>query len=213
MCHRHYQRAKYHGLVPPRRAPVRDCQHCGRTFTGVRRNVRFCSAECINAAKYLRRAPERLRVTCEACGSALVGKTRKARFCADQCRDAYQNAKRSAERWEQVRASRKPCLGCGGAIPETFTSRARYCSRECRIRARRHETYGLTHDELATLLDQHDVCAICETADWGKKGPQVDHCHATGRVRGILCTSCNNGLGRFGDDPKRLRKAAEYLER
>ncbi|MGD9749781.1 MAG: endonuclease VII domain-containing protein [Acidimicrobiia bacterium] len=83
----------------------------------------------------------------------------------------------------------------------------------CKSRARRHETYGLTREELNLLLAQHDVCAICGTAAWGKKGPQVDHCHATGAVRGVLCTSCNNGLGRFKDDPERLESAAAYLRR
>lgn len=98
-------------------------------------------------------------------------------------------------------------------MPESLTSRARYCSQPCRIKARRQEAYGLTHEELAVLLAQHEVCAICKTTEWGKKGPQVDHCHATGRVRGVLCSNCNQGLGRFADDPQRLRKAAEYLER
>lgn len=71
--------------------------------------------------------------------------------------------------------------------------------------------YGLTKQELDLLLAQHEMCAICKTDAWGKKGPQVDHDHATGRVRGILCSNCNNGLGRFADDPVRLRAAADYL--
>jgi hypothetical protein len=64
---------------------------------------------------------------------------------------------------------------------------------------------------MTALLARHGVCAICGVGQWGKKGPQIDHDAATGRVRGVLCVNCNNGLGRFHDDPVRLRAAADYL--
>lgn len=67
--------------------------------------------------------------------------------------------------------------------------------------------YGLTHEEYDSLMEQKE-CGICE-----KEGPLViDHCHSTGRVRGLLCNDCNLGLGRFKDSPELLISAAEYLK-
>lgn len=108
-------------------------------------------------------------------------------------------------------ANRRPCRGCQGIIPDNRQANSRYCSEACKIRSRRHEAYKLTRVELDQLLAQHEVCAICEADEWGKKGPHVDHDHATGRVRGLLCGLCNNGLGNFRDDPARLQAAIDYL--
>lgn len=80
--------------------------------------------------------------------------------------------------------------------------------------------YGLTQAQFDVLLAvQGGKCAICggDQNDHHASGRQqrmtVDHCHTTKKVRGLLCGSCNRGLGDFKDDPERLRKAAEYLER
>jgi len=76
-----------------------------------------------------------------------------------------------------------------------------------RERARR---YGLTLEEYrAILARQGGVCAICRRAD---RRLCVDHCHATGKVRGFLCGPCNTGLGCLGDNPEFLRAAIEYLD-
>lgn len=56
--------------------------------------------------------------------------------------------------------------------------------------------------------EQRWMCPICLDAD----PVQVDHDHETGRVRGVLCFSCNAALGQFNDRPDVLRRAAEYLE-
>lgn len=60
----------------------------------------------------------------------------------------------------------------------------------------------------ALLLSQRSVCAICE----GPNPEHVDHDHATGAVRGILCFNCNGGLGQFKDNIATMQKAITYLE-
>jgi hypothetical protein len=74
--------------------------------------------------------------------------------------------------------------------------------------------YDLTLEQYKSLLDkQGGRCAICGTDDSGRTDWNVDHCHVSGMVRGILCSPCNKGLGQFNDSPEQLRLAAEYLER
>lgn len=87
-------------------------------------------------------------------------------------------------------------------------------SRQCRkcLRDRRiKELYNLTPeawDEM--LIAQSGRCGVCLDP---MMDPHVDHNHATGAVRELLCVNCNNGLGRFLDSPARLRAAALYLEK
>ena len=64
----------------------------------------------------------------------------------------------------------------------------------------------------AKLESQDGCCAICGTDDNGKRRFAVDHDHSTGKVRGLLCDTCNRALGMFGDSVKILQNAAEYLK-
>jgi Recombination endonuclease VII len=76
--------------------------------------------------------------------------------------------------------------------------------------------YGITLDEYRRLLKkQNNACAICKKPERGKrfKRLSVDHDHETGKVRGLLCSSCNRSLGLMEEDPKALRAAARYLEK
>lgn len=71
--------------------------------------------------------------------------------------------------------------------------------------------YGISPQEYDALVEaQAGLCAICGTT---VDRLHVDHCHETNGIRGLLCKTCNVGLGLFGDDPDRLREAADYLER
>lgn len=80
----------------------------------------------------------------------------------------------------------------------------------------RWKQYGLTNEQFHELLTgQDDRCAICFrqiTLDADAKlRPHVDHDHASGRVRGLLCGRCNVGLGMFGDDLEIIEQAQRYL--
>ena len=110
-------------------------------------------------------------------------------------------------------------------------SRCRACRRaQCRAWAKTEQgkavkrrgilrrEFRLTGEAYDSMLDaQAGVCAICrqpETKvhrDGGALRLCVDHDHATGAVRGLLCSGCNVGLGSFNDDIERLRAAAAYL--
>lgn len=78
--------------------------------------------------------------------------------------------------------------------------------------------YGLSKEQYEELLStQGHCCAICglpegATIAGRKLRLSVDHCHDSGKVRGLLCSNCNNGLGRFKDSMGALQAAIRYLE-
>jgi hypothetical protein len=72
---------------------------------------------------------------------------------------------------------------------------------------------GIGRHEYEALLNCTNQCQICgETLDPGKREPHIDHCHETGRIRGLLCSKCNPLLGMARDSADILRRAAAYLE-
>jgi hypothetical protein len=73
--------------------------------------------------------------------------------------------------------------------------------------------YGVTEEWYnLKLIEQDYCCAICGTKSTGKRSHfDIDHDHATGVNRGLLCSPCNTGIGHFKEDPGKLRKAIEYL--
>lgn len=74
--------------------------------------------------------------------------------------------------------------------------------------------YGITQADYDQMLhSQGGVCAICGGEETVHRFFPVDHCHTTGKVRGLLCTKCNRGLGLLKDDYETVRKAAEYLKK
>lgn len=82
--------------------------------------------------------------------------------------------------------------------------------------ARRRHAYGLSEDDYERMLVKcGGMCESCGRDPWevSSRGPHVDHCHETGRVRGILCFRCNTGLGHFRDSIEDMENAVAYLRK
>lgn len=95
-----------------------------------------------------------------------------------------------------------------------------YANREDYIKKDRKRhlkvKYGVTQEWYEQQLEkQNGRCAVCGTEDPGKglKHFHIDHNHATGEVRGLLCHSCNTGIGLFKEDINLIEKAIEYVNR
>lgn len=90
------------------------------------------------------------------------------------------------------------------------------CSKAKKRNNEIRKNYGITQQEYEEILkSQNYECAICGRSDTGIERTNrlsIDHCHDTGKVRGLLCNWCNQGLGMFRDDSSLLDKAISYLK-
>ncbi len=81
---------------------------------------------------------------------------------------------------------------------------------------RKHDlkkNYGITIEQYDEMLEaQSGVCAICQNQCSTGRRLAVDHCHEIGEIRGLLCSNCNQGIGKFKDSIKLLEAAIKYLE-
>lgn len=93
-----------------------------------------------------------------------------------------------------------------------LTRRAKGSNKDCKLRL----YYGISLEEYNKLLEkQNGKCAICNlTPEVCNKGRYlcVDHNHQTGKVRGLLCNTCNRAIGLLKDNTEVLRRAAEYID-
>lgn len=98
-------------------------------------------------------------------------------------------------------------MSCSKYRPSNYTGLDR---RDVIIR----NQYGITLEDYNNMLEAQDYkCAICGNEDEVEgRRLAIDHCHKTGKVRGLLCGKCNRGLGLFYDNFTLLQSAIEYLK-
>ena len=114
----------------------------------------------------------------------------------------------------------KKCGWCEGMFSPSGPSH-KYCGASCKSSANSDKyylnSYGVGLREVERMyLEQGGKCAICGTAgfkqrDCHSSGLNLDHCHNTGRVRGLLCHNCNRAIGLMKDNPEIMRRAVEYV--
>lgn len=128
-------------------------------------------------------------------------------------RDRYQNDPES--RTLRQAANRRSAEKNRDAIRERNRRRYERNTGEINAKARVYyisKRYGLDPEGYAALLEsQGYCCAICGTSEPVMGRFHVDHCHDTGKVRGLLCHKCNCGIGMLTDSPTVVFRAAQYL--
>lgn len=73
--------------------------------------------------------------------------------------------------------------------------------------------FNITYSEYMSMLkSQNESCLICGTKHTDSKKLVVDHCHITGKVRSLLCSNCNTGIGMFKENKEFLINAIKYIE-
>ena len=96
-------------------------------------------------------------------------------------------------------------------------SKCKPCNEHIKYKSFIKRTYGITWDDYVSMFDnQGGCCAICKSDNNKNTRTNkmfVDHCHETGKVRGLLCSKCNHGLGHFNDDTDLLKQAIRYLHK
>lgn len=148
---------------------------------------------------------------------------RGSKLCQEHRDTAYQR------KLEGLRS--KGCRAHGCDEPKLFGRGYKYCAQHSseavkgspaynqrasvmQVRRMRERRLGVTHDEFMALLSaQGGVCAICGNGNDGERQLSIDHDHATGQVRALLCDRCNPMLGHARDSIAVLEAAIEYLKR
>ena len=76
------------------------------------------------------------------------------------------------------------------------------------------ENYGLSYAEYERMFDEQEgLCKICQEPSTRKSGRlDVDHCHETGQIRGLLCSPCNTAIGLLRENSELFAAALQYLE-
>jgi hypothetical protein len=133
-------------------------------------------------------------VKCVVCAGEFSGKRRDSKFCSTRCRGKWDRARTKATRLEAHRAYHRE-----------------YARRRRKKLGGQAALYGLKPQDVEIMMAaQGGRCAICKETFVRKH--HIDHCHATGKVRGLLCHGCNTGIGMFKENPAALLAAADYVK-
>lgn len=213
------------------------CTECGQEIIGRKSNAKTCSPAC-HRTRHLRQMrayesrkaearraarAEKDPIHCGYCSTEFVPRAKTTKFCSRVCTWGYHQKKKLG------RGPSRPCSKCGVDTPtKPGVPVCDHCKVNPRPRRQEYERsrnlgmYGLSPADFdALVVKQGGRCAICGTSDPRGDGGlfkrksltwSVDHDHATGAVRGLLCSACNCAIGLFKEDVQAMHNAIRYVE-
>lgn len=162
------------------------------------------------------------RGECKKCSlenqSKNANKERKKEYAKEWYENNKEKVKRYAENYKDTKNElRRKKYANDEEYREKIKSKVRkYNKNNPHIKKNsRLKVYGLNQEEFDLIFEkQNKKCAICGYYDTNNINffPVIDHCHDSLKVRGILCSKCNLGLGNFNDSIDNLKNAIKYLE-
>ena len=189
-------------------APVpKACAQCGLEFQPKMITANYCSAKCQQRARY----------AANPYNPETFGTGGRANKGVPQSREHVECRIKSLA--STLAAVKRDCVKCGESYTPT-TAAQKYCSGRCwnavaRAKRERLHRIKITPEHYAVLLDKQGgkcrICGVAAGANTRRERLAVDHCHSTGKVRGLLCHRCNTALGLFYDRRESLAAAIEYL--
>jgi len=179
------------------------CSRCDRPSL---EGIQLCADHRARARKYqsiYEKTQRILRIElgqCLCCESAPLPKRRHCAIHTPSNRAVYM------KRWRDKRKERDLCSRCASTSAPGRRSCVFHLRKKTEYQLKRK--YKITPDERRELYEkQEGLCAICQTVE-----PEgVDHDHATGTIRGLLCDNCNSAIGMLKDNIAVLRNAITYL--
>lgn len=182
--------------------PLADFGQHLKNKDGLRSRCRSCEAK-----------PPRTGL-CGACGESFLYKQRgkEAHVCA-RCSQTHhwchicKTAKPRSDFHVQSSARSGLAYRCKACTAEQGATEAGARAKKAvAVRAR----YGISLEEYEALLSAPEgTCPCCGRS--GRQKMVMDHCHETGRIRGVICSACNSGIGLLGDSIEGLERALAYL--
>lgn len=139
-------------------------------------------------------ASDGLQPRCKPCNNSAVHKWRKAYPEKEKEKQAKYYKKNATEAKEKMKEYKKV--------------------NKSRIKTLNLKKYGLSQEQYEVMVElQNHSCKICKRhSSEFSKGLCVDHCHKSGKIRGLLCGPCNTGIGLLQDNPAIIIAAATYVE-
>jgi hypothetical protein len=197
------------------------CQYCSTPFDHDMRlsaNRAYCQSECREKAALTRRRANyrvmhKATKRCQRCEVVFEQRQGNPKYCTAKCRLKDQNDRMSPTRLLKCKCCEREFSYKGHGTPST-------CSWSCRKALSFVASYpicSLKEAKAAFLAREAktgcDVCGRTTKIKDGRNGLNVDHCHITGRIRGILCANCNKVEGLVGGSSDVLRMLADWIDR